>query len=122
MAEGDGAVADAPVTEAEGAFIASLKRSNKAIRADRAEAISEDAELIFKRTVEDLDVELKRLKRQRENMLDMSPDNAHSLIVAENFDSRAFVEKDIDLGVQLRNTEIKLDIAQKRYQYLFGGE
>ncbi len=108
---------------AGGAFKASLKRNNKEIRSDRADAIEEDAQLIFKRKVEDLDVEVKRLKRDRDNMLDMSPDNAMSLKLAENFDSRAFVDKDIALGVEIRNTEIRLEIAQNRYAHLFeGGE
>ena len=111
---------DAVTTPVTGAFIESLKRNNKQIRADRAEAIGEDAQLIFKRRVEDLDVELRRLKRNRENMLDLSPDNAMSLKLADNFDSRDFVEKDIALGVEIRNTDIKLEIARSRYLYLFG--
>jgi len=117
------APAETPATKpAEGAFLTSLRRNNKEIRADRAEAIAEDAQLIFKRKVEDLDVELKRLRRKRENMLDMSPNNAMSLKLAENFDSREFVDQDIALGVDIRNTEIKFEIARKRYAYLFGKE
>ena len=36
----------------KGIFVASLKRNNKQIRDDRALAIAEDAELLFKREVE----------------------------------------------------------------------
>ncbi len=103
-----------------GAFVASLKRNNKEIRADRAEAITEDAQLRFKRKVEDLDVDIKRMKRDRENMLDLSPENAMSLMLATGFDSAAFVEKDVELGVKIRNEEIKFEIASKRYEILFG--
>lgn len=103
----------------EGAFLASLKRNNKEIRADRAEAIGEDTQLRFKRRVEDLEVNIKRMKRDRENMLDLSPDNAMSLMLATDFDSEQFVSKDVELGVKIRNEEIRLDIAQKRYEYLF---
>lgn len=105
----------------EGAFVGSLKRNNKQIRGDRAEAIAEDAELRYKRQIEDLEVGIKRLRRQQENMLDLSPDNAMSLMVAKDFDSKAYVDMDVDLGVQIRNEEIKLDISKKRYAYLFGG-
>ncbi len=105
----------------EGAFVASLKRTNREIKGDRAEAIGEDAQLRYKRQVEDLEVNIKRLKRQRENMLDMSPDNAMSLMIAKDFDSAAFVQKEIELGVHIRNEEIKLEIASDRYKYLFGG-
>lgn len=108
------------IGEMKGAFVDSLIRSFKDIKRDRAVAIAEDAQLIFKRKVEDLEVDLKRLIRQRENMLDLSPSNSMSLKLAEDFDSRKFVEDDIQLGVDIRNTEIKLRIARDRYKYLFG--
>ena len=100
----------------------SLKRNNKKIRDDRAIAISEDVHLLFKRTVEDIEMKITRLKRERENMLDLSPDNAMSLVPAKEFDTEAFVRQDITLGVEIRNEEIKLEITSKRYKYLFGGE
>ena len=103
-----------------GAFIGSLKRNNKKIRDDRAIAISEDTGLLFKRKVEDLRISITRMKRERENMLDLSPTDAMSLVLASDFDSEAFVAKDVELGVKIRNEEIKLEIAEKRYNYLFG--
>jgi len=106
--------------EVKGAFIASLIRSNSKIKADRAEAIGEDAELIYKREVEDLRVKISRMKRNRENMLDMSPDNTMSLKPAVDFDATEFVKNDMALGVQIRETGILLEIAEERYAYLFG--
>ena len=103
------------------AFKDSLYRNNSKIRRDRADSIIEDAELIYKREIEDLDVELKRLTRELENMLDLSPTNAMNLTLASDFDAKDFVGKDIDIGVKIRNLEIKIGIAQKRYSYLFGG-
>ena len=108
------------IKETEGAFIESLKRNNRQIREDRAATISEDAQLLYKREIEDLEVEQKRLIREQDNMLDMSPTNAQSLIVASDFDAKSYVNKDIDLGVKIRNIEIRLEIAKKRYSYLFG--
>lgn len=104
-----------------GAFIESLKRNNKQIRTDRAAAIAEDTELLFKRRIEDLQVSIRRMERERENMLDLSPTNATSLVLASDFDSSAFVEKDVELGLKIRNERIKLEIAVKRYNHLFGG-
>lgn len=103
-----------------GKFIESLKRNNKQIRDDRATAIAEDAQLIYKREVEDLELQIKRIKRDQENMLDLSPANAQSLVLASDFDAKDYVVKDLKLGVDIRNLEIKLEIAKKRYQYLFG--
>lgn len=106
----------------DGAFLASLKRNNKQIREDRAFAIFEDTELIYKRKIEDLELAIKKLKREQESMLDLSPTTAQSLVLASDFDSSAYVEKDIEIGVKVRNFEIKLEIAKNRYNYLFGGK
>lgn len=103
-----------------GAFVDSLKRNNQKIREDRAIAIAEDAQLIYKREVEDLEIQIKRLRRERDSMLDLSPTTADSLVLATDFNSKEFVAKDIAIGVQIRNLEIKLEIARDRYIYLFG--
>ena len=108
-------------TAATGAFAASLKRNNAKIREDRANSISDDTQLMYKRSIEDLQVTVKRLRREQENLLDLSPTSADSLVLASDFDSKTYVDKDIDLGVKIRNLEIKLEIATKRYAYLFGG-
>ena len=106
----------------KGAFTESLVRNNKKIRQDRAEAICEDAQIRYKREVEDLQIKIRQLNRERENMLDMSPENAMSLMVATDFDSKSFVEKDLSMGIEIRNIQIKLEIATERYNVLFGGE
>lgn len=109
------------VVKTEPAFIGSLTRNNKQIKADRALSISEDTELVYKRLIEDLDIQIKKMKREQENMLDLSPTNAQSLILASDFDSNSYVNKDVELGVKIRNSEIKKEIAEKRFAYLFGG-
>lgn len=103
----------------KGAFVQSLTRNNKKIRQDRAVAITENTQILFKRKVEDLDLEIKRAKRERENMLDLSPSTADSLVLASDFDAEAFVKKDIELGVKIRNLEIAHEIAKARYHLLF---
>jgi hypothetical protein len=107
--------------EVNGLFIDSLKRNNKQIRDDRALAIAEDTEMLYKREIEDLGVSLKRLKRERETMLDLSPTDKQSLMMGLGFDPKDFVEQDIQIGIKIRNIEIKMDIAIKRYNYLFNG-
>ena len=79
--------------EMQGIFFESLKRNNKQIRDDRAQAIAEDTEMAYKRQVEDLAIKIKRLSRQREGMLDLSPTDAMSLKLANDFDAQEFVEK-----------------------------
>lgn len=103
----------------QGAFVGSLVRNNKKIREDRAIAIAESAEMLYKRNVEDTELKIKQLKRDREAMLDLSPTDAQSLVLASDFDAQAFVEKDIKLGLDIRNLEIVLEIAKSRYEHLF---
>ena len=107
-------------TTQTGAFLATLTRNNSKIRADRALAISEDAQTIYKREIEDMQMELKRLGRERVNMLDLSPTDATSLKLASDFNAKEFVSKDIEIGVKMRNLTIKLEIAQSSYTNLFG--
>jgi len=110
----------AEVDVPKGDFISSLKRNNRKIRDDRAEAISEDAYIRYRRAVEDLEVGIKRMARERDNMLDLSPTNALSLVLATDFNSEEYVAKDIELGVRIRNAGIKLEIAKRQFKRLFG--
>jgi hypothetical protein len=105
-----------------GAFFDSLSRNNQKIRKDRALAISEEAQMRFKRTIEDLEHEKRALIRERAGLLDLSPTNAQSLILATDFNGQDFVNTELDIGVRLRNLEIRLEIAKARYSYLFGAE
>jgi hypothetical protein len=107
--------------EMQGAFVESLKRNNKQIRDDRAEAITENAQMLYRRAIEDMKMELKQMKRDRENMLDLSPDHGMSLKLASDFNAAAYVTKDVELGVKIRNLEIKLDLSETQYKRLFVG-
>src|SRR4030042_5169888 len=101
----------------EGAFQDSLMRNNQKIRRDRAIAIVESAYMNYKRSVEDLELEIKQVKRDRENMLDLSPHHAQDLMVATDFDAASFVKKDIQLGIKIRELEIKYDVAKRRFDF-----
>jgi len=102
-----------------GAFISSLQRNNRKIREDRAISISEDTRTLYKRKIEDLEIKIKKLSRERDNMLDLSPTSADSLVLASDFDGGAFVDKDLQIGIDIRNLRIQLEIAKARFAYLF---
>jgi hypothetical protein len=106
----------------KGAFVSSLVRNNKKIREDRAISIAEDTQMLYKREVEDLENEIRKLNRERENALDLSPTTADSLVLASAFNTKEFIANDLRIGVAIRNLEIKLEIAKSRYAYLFEGE
>jgi hypothetical protein len=110
---------ESPLDEMKGAFIESLTRNNKKIREDRAIAIAEETELLYKREVENLTIKIKQLNREREGLTDLSPTTADSLILASDFDAETFVKKHNDLGVSIRQLEIRLEVATEGYNQLF---
>lgn len=111
---------EAEATKAPGAFMASLVRNNKTIRDDRAASIFEDAEMLYKRKVEDLKTRLKRMTRERDNMLDMSPSDKNTIISPTDFKGDEFVTNDHALSVSIRNLAIEVEVAEARYRSLFG--
>ena len=100
-------------------FIESLKRNNDQIREDRANIIGADSELIYRRLVEDIDLKIKRLEREQEGLTDVSPLDKNSLTFAD-FQPEAFVQKDLELALTIRNLNIQLEITRTRFEYLFG--
>jgi len=104
----------------QGAFNASVARTPKEIRESRGAAISEDGEIAYKRAVEDQEYIVRKLKRDRAQMMDISPSNSLSYLVAREFDAKGFQEKDMEYSMQIRNESVKLAILKARYEYLFG--
>ena len=90
--------------KANGTFKTDLQRNFKQIKESRAESVSEDVEIIYKRKIEDLCHEIRNIERDRENiMLDLSPSNVTSaLVVPSDFNAEKFLEKDIQLGIRKR--------------------
>lgn len=104
-----------------GAFFSNLKRNNKQIKEDRAQQIDEDVNLSYKRLVEDINMEIRKLTRKREAAMDLNPSTTQSLKM-EEIDPKQFVDEDLKDSVSIRNLTIKLDVALERYKYLFGKE
>lgn len=97
-----------------------LQRSRKEIVGDRAVSIFEETEVLYRRTVEDLRAKLKTLNRQRQNLMDVAPKDRVSLVPANDFDAKSFIEQDIELSQEIIDTKEVLGIAEERYQVLFG--
>jgi hypothetical protein len=114
--------AEAQLKKTPGVFAQVLQRNNKQIRNDRALTIVKNARLTYKRNLEDLEAARDQIQMERENLLDLSPTDAKSLVLASDFNAQDFVNRDIGLGVKLRELEIRLEIARRQYNYLFGGE
>ncbi len=100
-------------------FIDSLTRKNEQIRLDRANNISESAELLYRRTIEDIELQIRSTKREQESRIDISPLDTQSLTFID-FDPKEFVQRDIEYSLKIRNLTIQLEVTRERYYYLFG--
>ena len=103
-----------------GALAQSLLRNASKIKEDRALAILRVAERYYKRRIEDLKDKIVDLEAVRENRLDMSPDDINTLKVASNFDAEKFFVEDEKDTLIIRETRIRLEELESRYNYLFG--
>lgn len=101
-------------------FAEALKRSTSQIKSDRAQEIAEITEIQSKRKIEDLTNELRILTRRQKSMLDMSPDNTYSIIKVKDFEPIEFVNKYDSIGLEIRETMIKLNNSMNSYNKLFG--
>jgi len=102
-----------------GALWGSISRNIKQIKEGRALSILEDAELAYKRKIENMELALKKLNRKVEDSLDMSPDSTTTLLM-KDFDADAFIEADAKAAYDIRNSTIQLNECKKRYNALFG--
>ena len=104
----------------KGALAASMLRNPKQIRADRGLDIYEDLESVYRTKLENLEREIKKLKRKRDGKIDLSPSNTLSMLMAENFDADKFMVEDIEFSKEIRQKMILQKIIQARYDYLLG--
>lgn len=108
------------LNEMKGAFVQSLIRSNKDIKKDRALMIVESTEMFYKREIENRALKIKNMKRERETLIDaLSPGDKMTLKISPDYNPQGFVDKDHAIGVDIRNEEIELGLAQDRYNHLF---
>lgn len=107
------------IAPSKGYLHESLSRSTKQIRSERGADIYEDLEMTYKRGIEDLNREIKKLDRKVRNMFDFSPTNTFSLMLVKDISSDDILEKDLNLAVERRNLVIKLELLQARYNWLF---
>lgn len=105
-----------------GHFLSNLTRDFKAIKRDRAESVSEDVEIAYKRRIEDLCRQHREYQRKIDNlMLEMAPSTTISnAVVPADFDPQEFLKMDEKYSIEARDTAIRLEQVLKRYEYLFG--
>lgn len=103
-----------------GKFQSILMRNNKQLREDRGLLISKNAEKSYRRRVEDLSDALEQLIVDRDQLLDVNPGNTQTIINPSDFNQDEFVSKHVEIGLKIREIQIKLEVAKKGYEDLFG--
>lgn len=108
--------------EVKGKFHSDLTRNFKQLREDRAEAVVEDVEIVYKRRVEDLCKKVRQCDRDRDNiMLNLAPTTVHAAtVIPADFDANKFLDEDVRIGLAKRDALIQLEIVATRYVELFG--
>jgi len=101
-------------------FAKNLAKSNKEIKAQRAELISESAQAEQEDLVRNLKRKRRELKTELMGLEDLSPDNSFSNnAVRGDFDAKQWVETLQRTEVMLLNNEIELSVAEKTLKKWF---
>ena len=108
--------------ELKGTFRSDLLRNFKDLKEAKVEGVVEDVETAYRRNIEDLCKNIRRMDRQREDiMLSLAPSSRISTkVIPDEFDADQYLAKDMEIGLSKRNLIIKLEIAVERYVTLFG--
>jgi len=105
--------------KSKGLFARSLLRKNSEIKEDRALSILRKGEVFFKRQVEDIETEIQELEAEKLNLLDLSPTNSQSLVLASDFKPEVFYATYLRLSLKIREAKIRLEEAKKAFDELF---
>lgn len=100
-------------------FLATIARSNKELRHDRAMAITKSAEKALRRKIEDFSEVLENLQLDLDNLLDINPSNTNTIINPSDFDADAYITTAENIDLKMRDIKIRKELAQKRYDALF---
>jgi hypothetical protein len=106
--------------EQSGAFASSLLRNASKIKEDRALAILRNGEKHFRRQVEDIQDRIANLQSERDALLDMSPTDINSLVLASDFKAEEFYNTIRKITLSIREARVELEEMQAQYQWLFG--
>ena len=98
-----------------------LKQTYKQIKESRIEAMLEDAELKYRRDIEDVCAKVRQCERDMEDaILDILPSNAGQGINPNAFDADRLKNTRISTLITKREQSVRLGILVNDYETLFG--
>jgi hypothetical protein len=82
-------------------------------------AASQETESEYRREMRELKLLIQVLKKKQESLSKLPPTDAQTSEITDAIDSGAYVSKEIEIGVKIRDLEKKLESAKKRFRFLF---
>ena len=108
-------------TKKTGILGATLKQTFKQIKDSRIDAMLEDTETQYRRSIEDLAMKMRQCDRDLEDaILDVLPHNAIASIDPNKFDAVKLKESRVEMLLTKREISIKLAVLVTDYETLFG--
>lgn len=93
-----------------GKFESILTSTGDAVLQKRAKNLSDATKETFEDQRRDVEKRIRNLKNEVVNMEDLSVRSTQALVVGENLDANAWVQKRINLALELRDLEIELEV------------
>ena len=108
-------------TKTTGILGTTLKQTFKQIKDSRIDAMLEDTETQYRRTIEDLGMKMKQCDRDLEDaILDILPRNAGMGIDPNKFDAVKLKDTRTEMLITKREISIRLGVLVTDYETLFG--
>ena len=108
-------------TKKTGILGTTLKQTFKQIKDSRIDAMLEDTETQYRRSIEDLGMRMRQCDRDLEDaILDVLPHNAIASIDPNKFDAVKLKESRIEMLLTKREISIRLGVLVTDYETLFG--
>ena len=108
-------------TKKTGILGTTLKQPFKQIKDSRIDAMLEDTETQYRRSIEDLGMKMRQCDRDLEDaILDVLPHNAIASIDPNKFDAVKLKESRIEMLLTKREISIRLGVLVTDYETLFG--
>jgi hypothetical protein len=108
-------------TKKTGILGTTLKQTFKQIKDSRIDAMLEDTETQYRRSIEDLGMKMRQCDRDLEDaILDVLPHNAIASIDPNKFDAVKLKESRIEMLLTKREISIRLGVLVTDYETLFG--
>lgn len=102
-----------------GKFTEILTVTGDALIQKRAENVSMETKDVFEDEKRSVEKRIRAIKNEITSMEDLSVKSTQTLIVGENLNTKDWVNKRINLALELRDKEIELEVIKKLIEEYF---